>query len=144
MLPTPLPPGRPAARLHRTPGHFAADANLTATFGQVDDHAGEGTIAPNPLYTLRGAIDNFRPSGGEANIWSVALHGDIAVSAGTASGTARGGVAGRNGSFSANFHGPVTDADNDAVQPHTVVGEFNADFSNGSVAGAFGARRTME
>ena len=30
------------------------------------------------------------------------------------------------------------------MQPHTVVGEFNADFSDGSVAGAFGARKTME
>ena len=58
-----------------------------------------------------------------------------------ASGTARGGVAGEDGSFGATFHGPVTDADNDAVQPHTVVGEFNADFSDGAVAGAFGARK---
>ena len=127
-----------------TSGHFAADATLTATFGQVNDDAGVGTIAPNLLYTLRGTIENFRLSGGEANTWSVALHGDITDSSGTASGTARGGVAGRDGSFSATFHGPVTDADSDPVQPHTVVGEFNADFSNGSVAGAFGARRTME
>ena len=42
----------------------------------------------------------------------------------------------------ATFHGPAMDANSDAVQPHTVVGEFNADFSNGSVAGAFGARQT--
>ena len=127
-----------------TSGHFAADATLTATFGQVNDDAGEGTIAPNLLYTLRGTIDGFRLSGGEANTWSVALHGDITESSGTASGTARGGVAGDDGSFRATFHGPVTDADNDAVHPHTVVGEFNAGFSNGSVAGAFGARKTME
>ena len=124
-----------------TSGHFAADATLTATFGQVNDDAGEGTIAPNLLYTLRGAIDNFRLSGGEANTWSVALHGDITERSGTSSGTARGGVAGRDGSFSATFHGPVTDATGDPVQPHTVIGEFNADFSDGSVAGAFGARK---
>ena len=127
-----------------TSGHFAADATLTATFGQVLDANNEGTIAPNLLYTLRGTIENFKLSGGEANTWSVALHGDITDSSGTASGTAMGGVAGRDGSFSATFHGPVTDADSDPVQPHTVVGEFNADFSNGSVAGAFGARKTME
>ena len=127
-----------------TSGHFTADASLTATFGQVNDSAGEGTIAPNLLYTLRGTIDSFRLSGGEANTWSVALHGDITESSGMASGTARGGVAGRDGSFDATFHGPVTDADSNAVQPHTVVGEFNADFSDGSVAGAFGARKTME
>ncbi|MYD98808.1 MAG: transferrin-binding protein-like solute binding protein [Gammaproteobacteria bacterium] len=127
-----------------TSGHFAADATLTATFGQVLDAAGLGTIAPNLLNTLGGTIDNFRLSGGEANTWSVALDGDITANSGMASGTARGGVAGVDGSFSAAFHGPVTDADNDPVQPHTVVGEFNADFSNGAVAGAFGARKTME
>ena len=127
-----------------TAGHFTADATLTATFGQVVDANNEGTIAPNLLYTLRGTIDGFRLSGGEANTWSVALQGDITESSGTAAGTARGGVAGRDGSFDATFHGPVTDADSDPVQPHTVVGEFNASFSDGAVAGAFGARRTME
>ena len=126
-----------------TSGHFTADATLTATFGQVLDANNEGTIAPNLLYTLRGTIENFRLSGGEANTWSVELHGDITEGSGMASGTARGGVAGMDGSFDATFHGPVTDA-GDPVQPHTVVGEFNADFSDGSVAGAFGARRTME
>jgi hypothetical protein len=127
-----------------TSGYFTADAALTATFGQVNDDAGEGTIAPNLLYTLRGTIDNFTLSGGEANMWSVALHGDITEGSGDASGTAKGGVEGDDGSFSATFHGPVMDANNDPVHPHTVVGEFNADFSNGSVAGAFGARKTME
>lgn len=127
-----------------TSGHFAADASLTATFGQVNDAAGEGTIAPNQLYTLSGTIDSFRLSGGEANMWSAALHGDITAGSGEASGTAKGGVEGHDGSFSATFHGPVTDANSDPVQPHTVVGEFNAGFSNGSVAGAFGARKTME
>ena len=71
-------------------------------------------------------------SGGEANMWSVALHGDITASSGTASGTARGGAEGDDGSFDATFHGPVTDANSDPVPPHTVVGEFNAGFSNGS------------
>ncbi len=127
-----------------TSGHFTADAALTATFGQVNDDAGEGTIAPNQLYTLRGTVDNFTLSGGEANIWSVALHGDITEGFGDASGTAKGGVEGNDGSFSATFHGPVTDANSDPVHPHTVVGEFNAGFSDGSVAGAFGARKTME
>ena len=127
-----------------TSGHFVANATLTATFGQVYDAGNEGTIAPNLLYTLRGTIDNFRLSGGEANTWSVALHGDITDNSGIASGTARGGVEGSDGSFAATFHGPAADADNDPVQPHTVVGEFNADFSDGSVSGAFGARKTME
>lgn len=127
-----------------TSGHFTADADLTVVFGQVNDAAGEGTIAPNRLYTLNGTIDNFMLSGGEANMWSVDLHGDITESSGRASGTAMGGSGGGDGSFSATFHGPVTDANSDPVQPHTVVGEFNAGFSDGSVAGAFGARKTME
>ena len=127
-----------------TSGHFAADANLTAIFGQVNDTSGVGTIAPNRLYTLDGTIDNFRLSGGEANMWSVALHGDITAGSGEASGTAKGGVEGNDGSFSATFHGPVTDTNGQAVQPHTVVGEFNTSFSDGSVAGAFGTRKTME
>ena len=52
-----------------------------------------------------------------------------------------------DGSFSAIFHGPTEhDDDMDPVSPpvpiapHTVVGEFNADFGDGTVAGGFGAR----
>ena len=127
-----------------TSGHFMADADLMVVFGQVNDASGEGTIAPNRLYTLNGTIDNFMLSGGEANMWSVDLHGDINAGSGDASGTARGGAEGDDGSFSAAFHGPVTDANSDPVQPHSVVGEFNAGFSDGSVAGAFGARKMME
>ena len=41
------------------------------------------------------------------------------------------------GTFSATFHGPTEDD----TQPTSVVGEFGANFSNGSVAGAFGARK---
>ena len=53
------------------------------------------------------------------------------------------------GSFSATFHGSVApDIDHDmdparlpVPTPSSVVGEFNANFSNGSVAGGFGARK---
>ena len=51
---------------------------------------------------------------------------------------------GADSSFSATFHGPATDAYNDAVQPHTVVGEFYASFSHGSVASAVAARKAVE
>lgn len=126
-------------------GHFAADARLTATFGQTVAQ----DIAPNQLYMLAGTIDNFVLSGGEDNDWSVALAGAIASGAGTASGTADGGATGQDGSFSAVFHGPVAPVDHDddpqtpavAPRPHTAVGEFNAGFASGSVAGAFGTRR---
>ena len=126
-------------------GHFAADARLTATFGQT---AAED-IAPNRLYTLVGTIANFVLSGKEDNDWSVMLAGIIDSGAGTASGTAGGGVTGQDNSFSLVFHGPAAPVDHDddantpavAPRPHTAVGEFNASFTSGSVAGAFGARR---
>ena len=125
-----------------TSGHFTADVVLEATFGQVpvSDMDTEGTIAENLLNTLTGTIDNFDLSGGEVNLWAVNLKGDIDITAndGTASGAATGG--GTPGTFSATFHGPTTDADG-PIQPHTVVGEFGANFSNGSVAGGFGARK---
>ena len=123
-------------------GHFSADASLTAYFGG-------GDIPANKQDTLTGTIDNFMLSGGEMNDWSVALQSDADLTTdgiqgsdtGTHSGTAKGGVMGEDGSFSATFHGPVTDADNNPIQPHTVVGEFNAVFNNGSVTGGFGARK---
>ena len=62
-------------------------------------------------------------------------------------GTANGG--GAEGSFSATFHGDVMAVDHDmddatpdvAPHPSSVVGEFNANFSNGSAVGGFGARK---
>ena len=130
-----------------TSGHFTANAELTATFGQVladPDDSDSGTIIPNLLYTLTGTINDFQLSGhNQGPGWSVALDGDITGtngSDGAASGTAKGGVG--DGSFSATFHGSTDDGDGNAtVKPSSVVGEFNAGFSNGSVAGAFGARR---
>ena len=103
---------------------------------------GVGTIAPNQLNTITGTIDDFVLSGGEANIWEVTLNrGAITTSDGTASGTTTGG--GAAGSYSATFHGSVTAGSDGVVpKPGSVVGEFDANFSNGSVAGAFGARET--
>ncbi len=115
-----------------TSGHFKADASLKAYFGGDD-------VTVNMKNSVTGTIDNFALSGGEANDWSVALKGSITDDAtGTASGTAAGG--GTERTFSATFHGPA------AVDtpPHSVVGEFNADFDNGAVAGAFGARKPPE
>ena len=58
-----------------TSGHFTADAELNATFGQVEDDANVGTIADNLLNTLTGTINNFKLSGSEENEWSVSLQG---------------------------------------------------------------------
>ena len=120
-----------------TSGHFTADVVLEATFGQVGV-GDDATIAPNLLNTLTGTIDNFDLSGGEANSWAVNLQGDIIENDGTASGAATGG--GTPGTFSATFHGSVTADETVVPKPSSVVGEFDANFSNGSVAGGFGAR----
>ena len=97
-----------------------------------------GTIADNLLNTVTGDIDNFALENDEANTWAVNLKGVIDMARGVVTvGTANGG--GAAGTFNATFYGPTGD-DKD-VQPSSVVGEFGANFSNGSVAGAFGARK---
>ena len=138
-----------------TSGHFTADAELTAYFAQTLDDASttavdeSGQIPPNLLRSISGTINNFMLSGhDEGPGWSVSLEkGAIAPSTGTASGLAKGG--GAAASYSATFHGPIGDHDGDAEtpaipHPGAVVGEFNAFFSNGSVVGAFGARKQAE
>ena len=127
-----------------TAGQFSADASLTATFAQT---TAQQDIAPNMLNTVTGTIDNFALEHGEENGWSVALKGARMLQENTMrNGTADGGAT-PEGSFSGTFHGatPRTPAitDGDAtVAPGSVVGEFNANFSNGEAAGAsFGARK---
>ena len=104
-----------------TSGHFTADVTLTATFKQtVDDSDTDnvneaGQIAPNLLDTLKGSIGNFELAGGESQNWAVNLDGEINDGEGTASGPATGG--GTPGTFTATFHGPTTDADNNNIAP---------------------------
>lgn len=132
-----------------TSGHFTATATLTATFGQVHqgdnpaDDSQPGTIAPNMLNKLTGTIRGYQLSGGEENTWQTVLNGDITQADGTASGTAEGGKPGsaNDGSFSATFHGSVVAVEDTVPKPSSVVGEFNSFFTDGSVAGAFGATR---
>ena len=125
-----------------TAGHFTAAASLKAYFGG-------DSVAVDDQNSITGTIDKFELSGGEENAWSVALKGikGSILAVGTASGTANGG--GEAGTFNATFHGDTAvydhdmDDDTDEInrQPSSVVGEFDANFSNGSVAGAFGARK---
>ena len=130
-----------------TSGHFKARAYLEATFAQVDNMDGEGTIAESMLDSITGTIDQFELSGGEANAWAVELDGDIVPATGTVVDGITSDVAenGDDGTFTGTFHGSTTDEDGTAtVQPSSVVGEFNANFRNGAVAGAFGARKLPE
>ena len=124
----------------RTSGLFRADASLTAYFSG-------GSIGSDKHNTITGTINNFVLEHGEAQDWSVALKGTRAAGANTVTGTANGG--GTEGEFSGIFHGPTPEYDHDndpdtAMRrraPGSVAGEFNANFSNGSVLGAFGANK---
>ena len=120
-----------------TSGHFSADVALTANFRG-------GSIPADTHDMVTGSISNFVLSGGEANDWAVNLEATRAAGANTVSGTANGG--GTAGTFNAAFFGTVTADDattdmNESVFPSDVAGEFNANFSNGAVAGAFGANQ---
>ncbi len=104
-------------------GHFTADANLTATFGGA-------SVAANDHNTVTGTIDNFKLAGGEANNWSVSLEGNDSDTNGSIVGTNTDGTV-----WSAQYYG-ASDA---TTNPAAILGEFNAAFANGQVAGAFGA-----
>ena len=135
-------------RQSATAGQFSADASLTATFGQVpvSDTDDRGTIAANLLNTVTGTIDNFALENDEANTWAVNLKGARADGVNEITGVDGATGGGAPGDWSGTFHGatPLTAADDDAdrrVAPGSVVGEFNANFSNGSAVGGFGASK---
>ena len=116
----------------RTAGHFTAKASLMAYFGQP---ASPGdNIPPNLTNSITGIINQFMLAGDEDNDWSVALKGDIdPTNFQIMMGTANGG--GTPGDLTGQFYGA------DGATPGAVTGEFDANFSNGSVAGGFGARK---
>ena len=120
-----------------TAGAFTADIELTAKFGGDD-------VAANDKYSIAGSISNFVLSGEEENSWAVNLKADGFGTANQFTGTANGG--GDEAVWNGTFHGAGgdTEATDDGTaknQPTVVVGEFNAHFSNGHVAGAYGARK---
>ncbi len=134
-----------------TSGHFTADVMLTATFGQlpVSTTDSTGTIAPNLLNTVKGTISDFVLSNGEENTWGVTVEAEIAGA--NFEGMAKGGLPdsdpNSDGSIKGTFYGetPFTPSTTDGgtvrTAPGSMVGEFNTFFSNGSVAGAFGATK---
>ena len=113
-----------------TSGRFAADVALKAYFEG-------GSLRQDN--TIEGTISNFDLDGGPANLWKVdvsaaSIHTDTTGF----SGMAKGG--GADGSWNGIFHGTGDAADN-TVAPPVLVGEFNANFVNGTAAGAFGTRK---
>ena len=139
-----------------TSGHFSADVDLTATFGG-------GNLPDYDQFTIGGKITGFVLQHGEANDWAVGLGladfsgrevGDEpgksdpgSTFPNTFSGVAIGDSTAAPGSWNGVFHGVAGLIDHDTVEatpaintpPAAVVGEFNANFTDGTAAGGFGA-----
>ncbi len=120
-----------------TDGTFTADAELTATFGG-------NNIAVNKQNRVSGTISGFMDGSTELGFDDLSLgaspfddanNGDLAV--GLFSGSTDGG--GKTGEWSGEFHGNIGGTVTTAQFPANVSGEFNGHFTNGHVAGAFGA-----
>ena len=142
------------AIMSATSGAFSALVNLTATFGG-------GDIGVDDQASITGTVTGFELEHGEANDWSVALDkARFAVPSSTPGnppeswvntfmGTTKGdeGAVGGAGAWNGAFYGPaaVEDGDDDGnadpTAPGAVLGEFGANFTDGAVAGAFGAKK---
>ena len=116
-----------------TSGRFTADVELNAHF------SGSTLRVEN---TIEGTISNFDLDGGPANKWNVKVTATDIRAANGFTGTASG-MSDHNGPFTGMFHGSTggTTVDEPGTEaPPVIVGEFNANFVNGTVAGAYGAR----
>ena len=139
-----------------TSGHFQADVELNASFGG-------GAVAANDQWTIEGTVTNFALAGSEENDWGVKLGlTDFSGRAGMPGeslpgsnienmieGVATGDSTAAAGSWSGEFRGSSADFDHDMdnttpninPQPVAVIGEFNANFTDGTVAGGYGANK---
>ena len=126
-----------------TSGHFTANTELTATFGQT----AEESIAPSDLFSIHGTVKDFMDGGKSLHGWTVNLNkATFADRVGTQTSnhesnfaaTTAGSETAAKGAWRGGFFGnpAVPGAD---TYPGSVSGEFNANFANGHVSGAFGA-----
>ena len=134
-----------------TTGTFTASAELIATFG------GDANTVTDDKYRISGTVKDFMNDAGRDLGWTVMLNNATTVSrdpgtgaiagsnlltTGAFSGTTTGDGTAAMGSWNGQFFGPGSD-DIPAVVvlPSGVAGEFDANFNDGYVAGAFGAGR---
>ena len=119
-------------------GHFTANANLTAKFG--DDEA--------PVGTIDGSVTGFVLDTGASPTWKVILEEVMLQEGATFSGTTEvdfgGGATATDGGGAGRWQGSFyNDTDTDAMDdaPGTVAGTFDAVTENASVIGGFGATK---
>ena len=142
-----------------TSGHFKAGVVLNANFGG-------GNVAANDQFTIGGTVTGFDLQHGETNDWAVSLGladlsggrvggGDPGKSAPGSShnnefsGVATGDSTAAAGSWNGAFYGSSEEVDHDMdnatpvinPQPVAVIGEFNANFTDGTAAGGYGANK---
>ena len=136
-----------------TSGVFSADVELNANFGG-------GDVGVDKQFLISGKVTGFKLEHGEVNDWSVTLKdADFAPGrttdgnppsdwVNTFSGVTEGDPGRTAGAWNGAFYGPAAVADGDdadtnadpTAPPH-VLGEFGANFTDGAVAGAFGANK---
>ena len=124
-------------------GGFTATAVLTAEFGQ------RNTVAPIAQNAVMGTISDFRDGGDPIDPdWEVTLEwakfddNDNGVIGGTTAGTTKAAGSMTEGEWTGAFlGGDGSGAPEDHVMPSAVTGTFDAHFTNGDVAGAFGAHK---
>jgi hypothetical protein len=124
-------------------GAFTATATLTAVFGTPDD------VGKKYHNMVSGDIENFMKSGVEPidDSWSVSLGMANFSSSGT--NPFIGPTEGDDkmmGNWQGLFSGPnmSTGADPVPIRPSGIAGAFTGEFTNGNVAGAFGATPTSD
>ena len=124
-------------------GEFTADANLTAYFGGND-------VRASKHYTIEGTVTDFRDGQARFADWTVKLDpSDSFGGQNKFTGVTTGSTDVAPGAWSGTFYGPSDvipegeepPASGARMQPSGVAGEFNAHFSNGHVAGAYGATK---
>ena len=122
-------------------GGFTATAVLTAQFGQED------TVAPIAQNAVMGTISDFRDGGDPIDPdWEVTLEwakfDAEGVIGDTPAGTTKATGSMTEGEWTGAFlGGDGSGAPEDHVMPSAVTGTFGAHFTNGDVAGAFGAHK---
>ena len=136
-------------------GTFVADVDLTAHFGNDD-----GKVAAATQWSISGKVSKFMDGSRDLG-WTLMLDkadlGSRDVGTGVVVGTpsrdiadetTTGSAGARQGNWSASMHGNANPGNDDGTgngpdasndYPSSIAGEFNGHFTNGHVAGAFGA-----